>query len=259
MTDQPEYPAWYSIDALLSSGVQPFDDWPVAELEQLAASIGGGRRPLADPVKVSKDGVLLDGHQRLKAMKMAGRTRIYASDVHVIEKANAKNALDWSVELNAGRRHLSVEQKQKLAFTLNQVNGWPQTKIAQKFHITQGRVSQLISAEKEALAEATDAEELPTAEAPDQDTKGNSRPPGKPGLVYPPWHMKGSATKMLNKAKSEMDTLVTVPFGDIDDIQRKGIRAWVSAIADAANTLNRRLDGEPMTVPFETTGGDESE
>lgn len=251
--DTPETPAWYSIDALLSSGVQPFDDWPLKELEALAASIGGGRRPLADPVKVASDGVLLDGHQRLQAMKMAGRTRIYASDVHVVAAANAKNALDWAVELNAARRHLSTEQKQQLAFRLNQKDGWPQTKIAAKMCVTQGRVSQWISAEKAALAADTDAEELDTTET-DDETKGSSRPPGRPSLVYPPWHDRGSASKMLNKAKSEMETLVSVPFDSIDDNRKQGIAHWLAKIADATATMRRRLGGEPFTGPVTIDG-----
>jgi hypothetical protein len=254
--DEQEYPAWYSIDALFNSGVQPFDDWSPDELEALSKAIGSGRRPLADPVKVGRDGTLLDGHQRLKAMRMAGRTRIYAGDVRVVAAADASNALDYAVELNAGRRHLTTEQKQRLAYTLNKERRWPQTKIATKMHVTQGRVSQWIAAERRAL-EAELEEPNDDAEQPDGETKGGSRPPGRPSVQYPPWAFKGSAGKLLVKAQSTMATLTSVPFEAIDAERRKGIAWSLAEIADAANTLRRRLDGEPMTVPIE--GDDQPE
>jgi len=99
-------PGRYAIKTLLAAGEQPFADLDDDELDSLGKAIGKG--PLDDPVSVSEDGILLDGHQRLKAMLRSGRTWIQPSDVRIIEGVTRENALEKAVELNVRRRHLTL-------------------------------------------------------------------------------------------------------------------------------------------------------
>lgn len=98
--------------ALLARREPRIPSWPVA-VRTLALAVAGAvvaldKRPLADPVSVSSDGLLLDGHQRLKAQLANGRTEIGADEVHVIAEANAANAYEWALRLNVQRRHLTA-------------------------------------------------------------------------------------------------------------------------------------------------------
>ena len=92
MGTTPEQPSRYSIEGLLNTSVQPFEDLDDVALKSLGKAIGK-EGPLAVPVSVSSDGILLDGHQRLKGMLKQGRKIIDASDVRVIEQANVEQRL----------------------------------------------------------------------------------------------------------------------------------------------------------------------
>ena len=138
-----EVPGRYQIDRLLNTGVQPFEDLDEETLRSLGTRIGRGA--LAVPVAVSEDGILLDGHQRLKAMRAKGRKWIDAADVTVVKGATAENALEWAVELNVKRRHLTVEQKGEVARRLQQERRWSQQKIADLFGVSRPAVSQWLA------------------------------------------------------------------------------------------------------------------
>jgi ParB-like chromosome segregation protein Spo0J len=190
MTDQPSR---YSIAELLNRGVQPLEDLPAEELAALGKAIGRG--PLAIPVSVSSDGLLLDGHQRLKAMLAAGRKLIDAGDVRVIDQATAANALEWAIRLNVARRHLSVAEKADLARKLQMERRWPQRKIAKVFGVTQPAVAQWLS-----TTAATTQQEQPTfvigADGKEYDATAPrpERPPRNP------WAPDGHAYKAIRKA-----------------------------------------------------------
>lgn len=128
-------PSRYSINALLATGAQPFGD----EEEPLGKI---GRNELPVPVAISRDGILLDGHRRLKQMRREKRKYIAAGDVRVVKAATAETALEWAVKLNLQRRQVSTEQKAALARKLQRDRGWSQAKIADLFGVTRPAVSQ---------------------------------------------------------------------------------------------------------------------
>jgi hypothetical protein len=237
-----EYPSWYGIDALLntSSQVMPDWDWPEEDLVALAKKLGKNR-PLADPVSVSSDGILLDGRQRLTSMRMAGRTRIYASDVHVIEDANRDNAFDFMVDLNDNRRHLTPKQRQELAHMLVTKRKWSQVKVAKHMRVTQGRVSQWVSAEKAELAADEDA---PTTDV-DQDAITPRDPAQDLGQkFYGAWHVAmGKAMKKLAAADKQMETLARTPIpDDTTDEEQRAVRFHLGNVIGHAESLQKRLD-----------------
>lgn len=132
----------YRIDELLAHGEQPFDDLDGEALTALAKGIGK-ERALTVPVVLTADGVLVDGHQRLRAMQLEGRKVIEASDVRFVEG----DALEWSVRLNVQRRQLSLDEKAAVARKLAAERGWSQRKIADLFGVSQPAVSQWFKAD----------------------------------------------------------------------------------------------------------------
>jgi len=203
-------PARYNIDNLLNSGVQPLPDLGDDEITALGKAIGKG--PLADPVSVSADGILLDGHQRLKAMRGAGRTYIDAADVRVIEQANAGNALEWAVQLNVRRRHLSVEDKAALARRLQRERRWSQATIAKLFGVSRPAVSQWL-----AKAAGDDDDGPPVIVGQDGKVYDRDAVSGRPGRPQrPPWHPDGYAHKGVRKA---LRLLQGEPYGGLAPIQ----------------------------------------
>jgi ParB-like chromosome segregation protein Spo0J len=240
MTDM-EARVRYSIEALLNSGAQPFDDLDEDALSALGKGIGK-RGPLADPVSVSSDGVLLDGHQRLKAMRTAGRKFIEANDVRVIPQANRENALEWAVRLNVQRRQLSVEEKAEVARRLQRERRWSQAKIADLFGVSRPAVSQW-------LANTTDPED---EDAPDyvvgEDGKRyprrerpvEERPaPAQERFVHP-WSAKGNAYRAVHGALKAMRNNTVV--GDISPVHKAKVRAELEDLVDAAGEVLLSLD-----------------
>ena len=140
MTTTDQEPKRYSIDALLNNGVQPFDDLDGEALDAIGKGIG--RKELAVPVVITSDGVLVDGHQRLRAIRARGRKTIDAHDVRVLDHVDADGALEWAVKLNVQRRHLTTEQKADVARRLQKERRWTQRKIADLFGVSQPAVSQ---------------------------------------------------------------------------------------------------------------------
>jgi ParB/RepB/Spo0J family partition protein len=140
-------PARYSIAHLLDEGVQPFNDLDDEQLTALSKGIARTKL-LAVPVVITSDGLLIDGHQRLRAMRMDGRTYIDASDVRIVDDADSSNALEWAVRLNVQRRQLTVEEKAEVARRLQAEHGWSQRKIAELFGVSQPAVSQWLNPPK---------------------------------------------------------------------------------------------------------------
>jgi ParB-like chromosome segregation protein Spo0J len=97
---------------------------------------------MAVPAVLSRDGILLDGHQRLRAELRNGKVFISANDVRIEERATADNALEWAVKLNMVRRHYTMEDKAQAARRLQAEYGWSQRTIADFFGVSQPAVSQ---------------------------------------------------------------------------------------------------------------------
>src|SRR4051794_25102883 len=113
-TSEASAPTRYEIQKLLDSAIQPWDLMTDAELDALAKGIGRGQDPLAVPVSLSRDGQVVDGSQRLRALQLRGRKYIDATDVRVLPQVNRDNALEWAVQLNAQRRQLDIPQKARV-------------------------------------------------------------------------------------------------------------------------------------------------
>jgi hypothetical protein len=139
---EPTSPASYTIENLLSQSVQPFRDLPPDEFESLMLSLK--TQGLQNPILLTEDGFLYDGHQRCKALLRLGRKRILAGDVRVQKGVTRANMLEHAYASNVVRRHLSTGDK-VAAMHQCVARGWSQRKIARTFGISQPAVSQLLS------------------------------------------------------------------------------------------------------------------
>lgn len=231
-------PGRYAIKALLAAGEQPFADLDDDELDSLGKAIGKG--PLDDPVSVSEDGILLDGHQRLKAMLRSGRTWIQPSDVRVIEGVTRENALEKAVELNVKRRHLTVEQKADLARRLQRERRWSQGKIAKLFGVSRPAVSQWLA--KTADENAPSDAEPHLIQGDDGKFYGReavtNRQPTR--LQRPPWHTEGYAFKGLAKARH---LLRSEEYGGLPPLQEAKLSQLLADVIEAAEELQNVIAG----------------
>jgi len=133
----------WRVNPLLETGVQPFENLSDSEL----ALLGGGLDPraLIDPIKVSEDGILVDGHQRLRWFSRKGVELLGAESVKILTGVNKDTALETAVRLNLHRRHLTVEDKAAAARRLMTERGWSQARVAELFGVTRPAVSQWLS------------------------------------------------------------------------------------------------------------------
>lgn len=245
MTVIHERPARYNIDALLNSGVQPLPDLEDGEMTALGKAIGRG--PLADPVSVSSDGILLDGHQRLKAMRAQGRVYIDAGDVRIIEQATADNALEWAVELNVRRRHLTVDQKAGLARQLQRERRWSQAKIARLFGVSRPAVTQWLGKTAGIQDHYVPAVIVGAdGRAYDRDAV-TGRPSTRP--QRPPWHPEGYAYKGVRKA---LNLLQGEPYGGLSPIQEAKLAQLLTDLIEAAEALQNQITD--LAGPGDTAG-----
>lgn len=220
-------PARYSIAALLNSGVQPLPDLGEEEFAGLRRAVGRG--PLADPLSVSSDGILLDGHQRARAMLANGRKFVDAADVHIVEKANRDNAYEWAVQLNVTRRHMSVEEKADLARKLQRERHWSQATIARLFGVSRPAVSQW-------LAKYPDADDGVPMVVDGLDGKRyvtDPPPPREDREPRSPWRPDGYAFKALVKARRLLEA---EPLAGLDAFYAAKLAAELEDIIAAAET-----------------------
>ena len=237
-------PGRYAIKTLLAAGEQPFADLDDQELDSLGKAIGKG--PLDNPVSVSEDGILLDGHQRLKAMLRSGRTWIQPSDVRIVEGVTRENALEKAVELNVRRRHLTVDQKADLARRLQRERRWSQGKIAKLFGVSRPAVSQWLaktaddnddSARQPRLIQGGDGKFY------DREAVSN-RPAGRP--QRPPWHPDGYAFKGLAKARH---LLRSEEYGGLPPLQEARLSQLLADVIEAAEALQNVIADDKTDSP----------
>lgn len=221
-----KHPTRYSLESLLNSAVQPLPDLDGEAFEEFRKGIGKG--PLADPISISSDGILLDGNQRCRALLANGRKYIDASEVHVIEAANRDNALDYAVELNVARRHLSVEEKVELARKLQRERGWSQARIARRFGVSRPAVSQWFAKHPDPEADAGPV----VVTGLDGKTYVNDPPP-PPEERKPrnPWSPQGYAYKALRRAR---ELLEREPIVGLDGFYSSKLRAELEDTIEAA-------------------------
>jgi ParB-like chromosome segregation protein Spo0J len=177
-------PQWFDIRKLLAEGVQPFGDLPDETMSSLAGSIGRKGR-LLDPITMTSDLVLVDGHQRLKAMLAAGRSRIAVEDIVIAANTTRKDALRLAVELNMKRRHMTPEEKGVAARRLQREYGWTQGQIAEHMGVSRPSVNAWLKAASAAAPDdgpgfvaTSDGRMYPTSiEQPEQPEQ--AEPPAK--------------------------------------------------------------------------------
>jgi transcriptional regulator with XRE-family HTH domain len=237
-------PGRYAIKTLLAAGEQPFADLDDDELDSLGKAIGRG--PLDDPVSVSEDGILLDGHQRLKAMLRAKRTYIDASDVRIIQGVTRENALEKAVELNVRRRHLTVEQKADLARRLQRERRWSQATIARLFGVSRPAVSQwLAKTADEDQGGATEPRLIQGGDGKFYDREAvSNRQPTRP--QRPPWHPEGYAFKGLAKARQ---LLRSEGYGGLPALQEAKLSQLLADVIEAAEALQNAITDDDTDRP----------
>lgn len=195
----------WNIERLLATGVQPFEDLSDEDLSALADGLRKNR-PLAVPVVLSRDGILIDGHQRLRILLAQGQKTIGERDVRIAEDVSADNALEAAVTLNFRRRHLTAEDKGRLCARLMRTYGWSQGKVADVLRVHRPQVSRWLKG----VGASTDADDpeliIPSiTEGMDGRDRGvdaiaeanRGRPPSKPRPH--PWSRKGDDLKSVVK------------------------------------------------------------
>jgi hypothetical protein len=254
-------PGRYDIEALLNKGVQPLDDLEPDALKALGKGIGRG--PLAVPVSVTSDGILIDGHQRLKAMLGNGRKFIDANDVRVIPAATEANALEWAVRLNVQRRQLTVEQKADLARRLQATRGWSQGRIAKAFGVSRPAVSQWLSKTAPIAIDEDDDDDYRPAYVEGVDGKSYpvepASPAREPRAPVHVWAPKGRGYKALQNAKNLLDhevivtgldqmqsTLLVSLLGDVIEGAERKIHAVTDAAAKVGGIMPGRWDTDDI-------------
>ena len=238
-------PGRYAIKNLLAAGEQPFADLDDDELDSLGKAIGKG--PLDDPVSVSEDGILLDGHQRLKAMLRANRIYIDASDVRIITGVTRENALEKAVELNVRRRHLSVEQKAELARRLQRERRWSQGKIAKLFGVSRPAVSQWLAKTSDDADSGGGPRLIQGGDGKFYDREAvSNRRPTRP--QRPPWHPEGYAFKGLAKARH---LLRSEEYGGLPPLQEARLSQLLADVIEAAEALQNVINDAAVTQPGE--------
>lgn len=234
-------PGRYGIKTLLAAGEQPFADLDDEELDSLGKAIGKG--PLDDPVSVSEDGILLDGHQRLKAMLRANRKYIDASDVRIITGVTRENALEKAVELNVRRRHLTVEQKAELARRLQRERRWSQGTIARLFGVSRPAVSQWLAKTSDETDGADEPRLIQGGDGKFYDQEAvTNRQPTRP--QRPPWHPDGYAFKGLAKARH---LLRSEDYGGLPPLQEAKLSQLLADVIEAAEALQNVISDDDVS------------
>jgi ParB-like chromosome segregation protein Spo0J len=230
MTEPTEGPSHYSIERLLSQGVQPFPDLPPEDFAVLKEDIR--TKGLINPVLLTADGYLFDGHQRLKALLALGRKRISAEHVKVMPKVNRDNMLAHAYASNLVRRHITTEQK---AACMHQLvaRGWSQRRIAKEMSMSQSAVSQLLAA----YPPEGGVPEVIITEG--EDGKTYTRMPR--GALPKPnkWAHNGESFKTIHRAHRLLT--IEVPTG-LDETAKGWLAEELDALRDALDKFQDKME-----------------
>lgn len=226
----------YNIEKLLAEGVQPFDDIDDVMLKAIADGLAGAakrRQLLTTPVILSRDLLVIDGHQRLRAMRLNGAVYIKAEDIRIDMGVTAENALEAAVGYNVKRRHISVEEKARAARRFQRENGWSQRKIADVFGVSQPAVSQWFAADDE--------------EGPDEIT-------GEDGKRYParrrrrPQVPEAPGIPDWLALAGQLVTMLPVHWEEVPTVHRAEAR---SVLEDLALAITAQIAAPEAPVPFD--------
>ena len=241
-------PTRYEIQRLLDSAIQPFDPATQEELDAIASGIGRGRHasdPLAVPVIMNRDGVIIDGSQRLRALLQLGRKYILASDVRILHHVSREDSLEWCVRLQANRRHWDMEQKARAARALQAKNGWSQRRLAKVFGVSQPAISQWLRLPADATSpELTDYVEGEDGVVQDVSTKRRQRltQRAKPH----PWSDKGECFELVRKATGRALGAADYPqtLSELSPEEREAVQAIAQDMVAAGRSLLAALEAD---------------
>jgi hypothetical protein len=228
-TDPTSSPGSYSIEKLLSQTVQPFPDLPPEEFEALKQSIKD--HGLMNPVLLTDDRYLFDGHQRLKALLALGKKRITAHHVRIQEGVNRDNMIGHAYASNMVRLMLTTADK---AARMHQcaAMGWSQQRIAKEFHMSQPEVSQLMA------AYPAESETAPVIVTQDEDGKTYTRVPRGTLPEPKPWGWGGANARTIRMARKLLAT--ELPTG-LDEREKADLAAELEALQELIGPFLNRL------------------
>jgi hypothetical protein len=221
---------FYSIEKLLSQTVQPFADLAPEDFEVLKQSIKD--RGLINPVLLTEDGYLFDGHQRLKALLALGRKRISAEHVKVMPNVTRDNMLGHAYASNMVRRMLTTPDK---AARMHQcaAMGWSQRRIAKEFAMSQPGVSQLMAT----YPPEGDVPEVIVTQG--DDGKTYTRTPRGAQPKPKRWGWGGEAARTVRKARKLIVT--ELPTG-LDEREKADLAEELEALAEAIGEFLEKME-----------------
>jgi len=234
----------YEIQKLLDEAIQPWDALTDEELNALSKGLGRRQDPLAVPVVLSRDGRLIDGSQRLRALQLRGRTYIDAMDVRILPQVTGANALEWAIRLNAQRRQLDIPQKARLVRTLMAKNGWSQGRCARVFGVSSAAVSQWLGQ----TAPATDEQELSDYVVGEdgviQDVSAKRRARLNQSAKPHTWSERGECFSLVRKVTNRMRGVLEYPalVAELSPEERDAMLAIVQDLSATADELLVRLE-----------------
>jgi ParB-like chromosome segregation protein Spo0J len=236
-------PSRYDIQKLLDGAIQPWDPLTDQELDALARGIGRRQDPLAVPVVLSRDGVLIDGSQRLRAMQRNGRKNIDANDVRIASQVTSANALEWAIRLQAQRRQLDIPQKARVVRALMQKNGWSQNRCAKVFGVSPAAVSQWLG------QTPTDTELPEYVEGEDgvvQDVSAKRRTRLTQRARPHPWSEQGECFLLARKVTGRMEGARDYPqtLAELSPEERDAMIAVLQDLSATVDELLVRLSRE---------------
>jgi DNA-binding transcriptional regulator YiaG len=228
-------PVRYSIKALLGNGAQPWENFGADEMRTFDRGFEEESQIRLIPVILTSDGILIDGHQRLRLLLKKGHTYISAADVRVDETATAENAIERAITLNANRRD-TTEKKAALARQLRAERGWSQGQIARLFGVSRPAVSQWFA--KTAGQDTGDGPPViigKDGRAYDREAV-SGRPATRPQRS--PWHPDGYAFKAVRKA---LTVLQSEPYGALPPLQEARTAQLLADLIEAAEALQNTI------------------
>jgi ParB-like chromosome segregation protein Spo0J len=232
MTETDTTPGSYSIEVLLSQTVQPFPDLPPDEFEVLKESIR--TRGLLNPVLLTSDGYLFDGHQRCKALVALGKKRIRAENVKIMPKVTRENMIGNAYASNLVRRMQTSADK---AARMHQcaAMGWSQRRIAKEFSMSQPGVSQLM----EAYPPEDGAPEVIITQG--EDGKTYTREPRGARPRPEAWAPSGVASKAIRQA-IKMLAKKELSLGKLDEWEKGQLMGELEDLRVAIDEFTERME-----------------
>lgn len=252
--EDQDMPQRYVIEKLLATAVQPFDPIAEEELNALVRDIEAGKQnPLMVPVILSREGIVVDGSQRLRAMQKLGHKYIGERDVQVAPQVTLENATEWAVRLNVRRRQLSIEDKARVGRRLQQERGWSQSKIAELFGVSRAAVSQWFGKTEPEDGTEERPEEVLGRDGRMQRVAQKQRKARleRRQTTPHPWTERGECIAQVKKATSRIQGAIkTLPnWKELDDVERDIMLVYLEELEVSAQQLIEEIRSEEAPKP----------